>query len=111
MHCPIGPNPTLIHARVLPELASDFDRVDTGRPPPHSFVAGAMNGPVMYAAKRDREFVTGLAPQRPRLHVSKMMGVRRLAPAHEACLLGNIAEVLGLFEQPENRLLFGPAAG
>jgi len=40
----------------------------------------------MGAAERYREFVTGLAAERPRLHVAKMMRVRWLAAADQARL-------------------------
>src|SRR5262245_3611311 len=46
------------------------------------------------SAERDSELVTDLAAQRARLSESKMVGVRGLAAAHEACLLGDIAKVL-----------------
>src|SRR5262245_18446033 len=45
-------------------------------------------------AERDCELVTDLAAQRPGLGESKMVGVRGLAAAHEARLLGDIAKVL-----------------
>src|SRR5215475_9820876 len=46
------------------------------------------------SAERDSELVTYLAAQRARLSESKMVGVRGLAAAHEARLLGDIAKVL-----------------
>jgi hypothetical protein len=76
---------------MLPELARHFDGVDTGSLPPCSLVTGSMNGAVVRAAKRYSEFVAGPAAERPRLHVSKMMGVRWLAAADEACLLSDVA--------------------
>src|SRR5262245_2627502 len=79
---------------MLPELARHFDGVDTGSLPPCSLVTGSMNGAVVRAAKRYSEFVAGPAAERPRLHVSKMMGVRWLAAADEACLLSDIAQML-----------------
>jgi len=53
-----------------------------------------MNGAVMDAAKRHREFIAGLTAERPWLHVSKMMRVRWLAAADEARLLSDKAYVL-----------------
>jgi hypothetical protein len=41
---PVRPNPALAHPRVPPELARDLERVDPGRLPPYSFVAGAVRG-------------------------------------------------------------------
>src|SRR5207248_1550343 len=55
---------------------------------------GAMSRAVVGAAKRDGEFVAGFASERPRLDVSKMMRVRRLAAANEAWLLGHIAQMV-----------------
>ena len=52
-----------------------------------------MNRAVMGPAERDREFIAGLAAERPRLHVAKMMRVGWLAAAHQARLLGDIAKV------------------
>src|SRR6266540_3705787 len=46
------------------------------------------------SAERDSELVTDLAAQRAGLGESKMVGVRGLAAAHEARLLGDIAKVL-----------------
>jgi hypothetical protein len=49
---------------------------------------------MMDPAQRNREFVAGLAAERPRLRVPKMMRVRWLAAAHEARLLSDIAQML-----------------
>jgi hypothetical protein len=46
------------------------------------------------SAERDSELVTDLAAERAGLGESKMVGVRGLAAAHEARLLGDIAKVL-----------------
>src|ERR1700746_2831076 len=46
------------------------------------------------SAELDSELVTDLAAQRAGLGESKMVGVRGLAAAHEARLLGDIAKVL-----------------
>ena len=69
---PIGRNPTLIHARVLPKLAGDLERVDAGGLPPGSFVAGAMNRAVMDPAERHGELIAGLA-------ADQQLGRKRLA--------------------------------
>jgi hypothetical protein len=73
----LGPNPALVHAGAPPELARDLDRVDTGRLPPRSLVSGAVNRAVMGAARRDGEFVAGLAAEGPRLNVPKMQLPRK----------------------------------
>src|SRR5262245_47105330 len=48
------------------------------------------------SAERDSELVTYLAAQRAGLGEPKMVGVRGLAAAHEARLLGDIAKVLSV---------------
>jgi hypothetical protein len=79
---------------VLPELARDLDRLDTGGLPPCSLVAGTMDRAVMGAAQRDSELVAGPAAERAWLGVPKMMRVRWLAAAYEASLLSNVAQML-----------------
>src|SRR5262245_21257418 len=86
--------PPAYSARFLPEPASDFNRVNTGLPPPSAFVAGAMRGAVMHAAERDREFIARLAAQRAWLHVAQMVGIGWLAATDEARLLHDKAKVL-----------------
>jgi hypothetical protein len=87
-------DPTFICARVAPKFTGYLDRVDTGPLPPCSLVACAMNGAVVDATERHREFIAGLTSERPWLHVSKMMRVRWLAAANEAGLPGNKAQML-----------------
>src|SRR5262245_58945472 len=79
---------------MLPELARHLERLDTGCLPPSLLVAGAVDRTVMGSAQRDSEFVARPAAQRPRLHVSKMMGVRWLAAADQASLLSDVAQML-----------------
>src|SRR5262249_5727251 len=55
------------------------------------------------AAERDSDLVTDLAAQRAGLGESKMVGVRGLAAAHEARLLGDIAKVLSVAIAPRSR--------
>src|SRR6266540_1594061 len=87
-------HPTLVHARLLPKPASNFEGVDAGGLPPGAFVACAMRGPVMHAAERDREFIARFAAQRAWLHVAQMVGIGWLAATDEARLLHDIAKVL-----------------
>ena len=82
-------NPPLIYPGAFPKIVGDLDGVDAGLLPPSFLVAGAMNFTVMGAAKRDSEFIARLAAKRARLHKSDVMGVRRLAAAQEARLLGH----------------------
>jgi hypothetical protein len=50
-----------------------------------------MDRAMMRSAERHRELVARLAAQRARLHKSDVMGVRRLAAAQQAGLLGPTA--------------------
>ena len=84
----------IIEPGLSPELAGDLNGIDARRLPPGLLVAGAMDGAVMRAAERDGEFVARFAPERPRLQVAKMMSVRWLTAAHEACLLSDVAQML-----------------
>src|SRR6516165_10298952 len=86
----VGSHPAFILARVLPELPRDLDRVDASGFPPGPFVTGAVGGPVVDAAERDREFVARFVAKRARLQVAQVMGVGRLAPADQAGLLHHI---------------------
>jgi hypothetical protein len=90
----VGLNPALLYAGVFPQLTGDLVRIDAGRPPPRSLVAGAMDRSVMRAAQRDREFIAGPAAERARLQVAKMMRVGWPATADEARLLGDMAKML-----------------
>jgi hypothetical protein len=63
--------------------------IDAGRNPPGLLVGDAVTGTVMDSAERDGELVTDLEPQSARLHVSKMMGIRRFAAADQAGMLGH----------------------
>src|SRR5215831_363711 len=87
LHDLIGRQSPLLHACLLPKPAGKLHGIDAGGVPPGAFVACAMRGPVMHAAERDREFIARFAAQRAWLHVAQMMGIGRLAAAHEAWLL------------------------
>ena len=53
-----------------------------------------MNRAVMGAAERDRELIADLAAERTGLHEAKVMGIRGLAAADKARLLGDEPKVL-----------------
>src|SRR6516162_3012622 len=53
-----------------------------------------MHRTVMPAAERDREFIADLAAEGTGLGKSEVVGIRRLAAAHETRLLGDIAQML-----------------
>ena len=69
-------NPSLIDASLVPQLAGDLDGIDAGRLPPRSLIAGAMDGAMMDTAERHGEFIAGLAAERARLQVAKVMRIR-----------------------------------
>src|SRR5262249_26578170 len=87
LHDLIGRQSPLLHACLLPKPAGKLHGIDAGRLPPGAFVACPMRGPVMHAAKRDREFIAYFAARRAWLDVAQMMGIGWLAAAHEAWLL------------------------
>src|SRR5215510_16073157 len=93
----------IIEPGVSPKLTGDLDGIDAGRRPPGLLIAGAMNRAMMRAAERDGEFIAGLAAERPRLQVAKMMRIGLFAAADEACLSGNIAKVLPVSITPRCR--------
>ena len=90
----VGLDPPLIYAGVFPQLTGDLEWIDAGRLPPSSLVAGAMDRAMMDTAEGHGEFVAGLAAERARLQVAKVMRVGWLATADEARLLGDRAKVL-----------------
>ena len=47
-------------------------------------------------SERDREFIAGFADERARLWVAQVVGIRRLATADQAGLLGKRSASLGL---------------
>jgi hypothetical protein len=77
-----GSNPSLVEARLLPELVGDLERVDAGHLPPCALVTGAVDLTVVHSAERDREFIARLAAERTRLGISKMMRIRWFTAAH-----------------------------
>src|SRR5262249_40189339 len=57
-------------------------------------VAGAMHRTMMPATEWDRELIADLAAERTGLGETEVVGVRGLTAAQEACLLGDVAQVL-----------------
>ena len=90
----------IIEPGLPPELTGYFDGVDPGRRPPGLLIAGAMDRAMMRAAKRDGEFIAGLAAERPRLQVAEMMWIGLFAATDETRLAGNIAKVLAISITP-----------
>ena len=53
-----------------------------------------MNFAMMPPTQGNRELIAGLAPERPGLRKSQVVGVRRLPAANQARLLGNRFDVI-----------------
>src|SRR5262249_5372737 len=86
--------PPLSHSvRLFPKSAGSLDRVDAGLPPPRALVVCAMHRTMMPATEWDRELIADLAAKRTGLGKSEVVGVRGLAGADEARLLGDVAKV------------------
>src|SRR5262249_61702555 len=57
-------------------------------------VAGAMYRTMMPTTEGNGELIADLTPERAGLGETEVVGVRRLAAAHETCLLSDITQVL-----------------
>src|SRR5262249_21138377 len=99
-HRPLKSPPLAYSARRFPEPAGDLDWINTGLFPPRALVACTRHRSMMAAAERDGELIAEFAAERTRLRKSKVVGIRRLAAAHETRLLGNIAKVLPIAIAP-----------
>ena len=78
----------------VPERLGHAEGIDADCLPPALFVADAMHFAVVHAAERDGELVARLASERARLRVAQVMRVGWLAATDEACLPGDVAQVL-----------------
>jgi hypothetical protein len=76
-----------------PELPRSPNRINGLFTPPGGLVAEAMVVPVMGSTERYGELVADLAPHRPRLGKSQMMGVSGASPANQARLRCHELEV------------------
>jgi hypothetical protein len=85
----VGLYSPLVYAAAFPKLAGDLKGINASLLPPGLLVAGTMRRAVMRAAKGDGEFIAGLAAKRARLRESDVVGIRGLAAAQEARLLGH----------------------
>jgi hypothetical protein len=88
------PNARPAQTGKFPKLPGDFDGIDAGLLPPGFLVTSPMNCAMVDAAKRNGEFIAGLAAKRARLHKSNVRRVRGLAAAQQARLLRHEAEML-----------------
>src|SRR5262249_16454367 len=89
-------------ARLLPQLAGDLERVETGVFPPQVFFTRAVEFAVMAAAERHREFVAHLAAECAALGEAHVVRVDGAPAADEAGLGGDKGEVC-LVAEPARR--------
>ena len=71
-----------------------FGRINPGIFPPRSFVAAAVNLAMVSSTKRDGELIADLAPKRPVLRKTQVMGIGGSATANQARLLGHMSNML-----------------
>ena len=76
-----------------PKRASNDDRIDAGTFPPSNFVAAAVDLSMVSPAQRHGELIAHLAPEGLKLRKPKVVGVRRLASADQAWLLGDESDM------------------
>ena len=62
-----------------------------------------MHRPMMPPTERDRELIADLAAERTGLGETEVVGIRRLAAAHQTRLLGDVAKVLPVAIAPRGR--------
>ena len=77
----------------VPELLGDGEGIDAKVGPPGRLVSGAMQRPVMRAAKWDRELVTDLAAEGSRLCKANVVRIRGRSSADQARLRADEAKV------------------
>src|SRR5262245_55257035 len=70
--------------------------------PPGLLIALVVQGAVVQAAERDGEGIAGLEAKAARLQELEVMGVRRQAPADEAGLLANPAQMRLIADPPRS---------
>ena len=81
-----------------PQLARESDGLETGFRPPVGFLAGPVQFAMVCAAQRDGKLVADLEAETAGLRKPQMMGIAGLAPADEARLFGDKAQ-MGLVTQ------------
>jgi hypothetical protein len=68
--------------RFEPQRSSHFGRINPSRSPPYSFVTAAVDFAMVSSTERNRELIAHLAPERPALRESEVVGIRRSATAN-----------------------------
>ena len=76
---------------LFPKLASNRDRVDPHIVPPRRLIAAVVDLTVMFAAERNRKFVTDLAAERAHLGKAEMMRIGRTRAAKKTGLRADMA--------------------
>jgi hypothetical protein len=82
--------------RFEPQHAGRNGRINTGFPPPCGFVATAMHLAMVPATQRDSELIADLAPERPALRETQVVGIRGLTGTYETSLLGHVFDVIAV---------------
>ncbi len=80
--------------RLQPQGAGAHNRIDADLAPPPGFIAVAMDLAMVSPAKRDRELIAGLAPERPALSKAQMVGITGLSAADQTGAPGDKFDVL-----------------
>jgi hypothetical protein len=75
--------------RLRPQCRGDSERIDSGLRPPFGFITAAVDLTMMDTAKRDRELVADLAPERRMLGKPEMVRVSRPPATDQARLFAD----------------------
>ena len=82
--------------RFEPQRSRGAGRIESELLPPCRFIPVTMHFTMMSSAQRDRELITGLAPERPVLRKAQMVGIAGLTSADQAGLLGNKPHMIAI---------------
>ena len=86
-----------------PKFVRNAHRLDAELGPPSDFIAGSMQIAMMRATERHRELVAHFEAEASWLREAQVMGVRGLAAADHACLLGHELAVMPVTPPPQFR--------
>ena len=82
--------------RFQPQRPGNDRRIDSDFPPPCGFIAAPVDLAMVSAAERDGELIADFATECPPLREPQMVGIRGLAAADQARLLGHLSDVLSV---------------
>jgi hypothetical protein len=82
--------------RFEPQRSRGAGRIESELLPPCRFIPVTMHFTMMSPAQRDRELITGLAPECPVLREAQMMGIAGLTSADQAGLLGDKPHMIAI---------------